>query len=418
LGVLVVEVSLLSATELFFSGFLQVIFFWRPMGTKAEIGVKKEGAVDVVYVGRGGEVPKEMVSWFEDAGVKWSVMGLDEFIGGGFERLVIGTAAIDVGGLDDKSYGAFSRAVRSISGKGCAVVMLGGDVGGFEDEPLVVQVDGACGRAEAVIGAHLRHKRYCEQRCGGAGKGSEIGEQLRLASEVQRSFLPSVLPDNKRLRWKVIYRPADWVSGDIYDVRRLDEQHVGFYVADAVGHSVPAALLTMFIKQAIVMRETFGDDYRIFGPGEVIAGLNRRMCEQNVGGSLFVTCFYGLLNIRTMQLSFSRGGHPYPVLLRRGSEPVCLESGGSLLGVFDEAQFGQGVSGLVRGDKVVVYSDGAEGVIGDCDDDGRFGFSDTFRELGELGIDEMFSRLEGVLSARKTDEAERDDITVVGLEVV
>jgi serine phosphatase RsbU (regulator of sigma subunit) len=43
-------------------------------------------------------------------------------------------------------------------------------------------------------------------------------------------------------------RPAGYVSGDLYDVMRLDEKHVGFYMADAVGHGMPAALLTMFMK--------------------------------------------------------------------------------------------------------------------------------------------------------------------------
>ncbi len=386
------------------------------MANITEIDVKGR-VFDVLYVSGCKEVPGDVRGWFEGAGVKWSVMGLEEFIGGGFERLVIGTAAVDVSGLSEDMREGFYGAVRSVSGGGSAVVMLNGDVGGFDDEPLVCNVDGGLGKAEAVIGAHLRHKRYCEQRCGAFPKERELSEQLRLASEVQRSFLPRSLPDNNRLRWRVIYRPADWVSGDIYDVCRLDEQHLGFYVADAVGHSMPAALLTMFIKQALLMRETVGDDYRIYVPGEVIEGLNLRMCEQNRGGSLFVTCFYGLLNFKTLQLSFCRGGHPYPVLMREGQGPVCLESRGSLLGVFEDAEFGEEVVGLRSGDKVLVYSDGAEGVFGACDDEGRFVFSEQFLELSELGIDEMFSRLEGLLSGRKVEGAERDDITVVGFEV-
>ncbi|MCJ7730115.1 MAG: SpoIIE family protein phosphatase, partial [Sedimentisphaerales bacterium] len=81
---------------------------------------------------------------------------------------------------------------------------------------------------------------------------SSLTEQLRLAGQVQRDFLPSYLPDNDRLRWAAIFLPAECVSGDIYDVARLDEQHIGFYIADVVGHGMPAALLTIFIKQALV----------------------------------------------------------------------------------------------------------------------------------------------------------------------
>jgi len=127
----------------------------------------------------------------------------------------------------------------------------------------------------------------------------DTATQLKMAGQVQRAFLPASLPDSDKLRWAALYQPAEWVSGDIYDAARLDEQHIGFYIADAVGHSMPAALLTMFLKQALVMRRTNGDDYRIFGPQEVIKNLNLKMVEQNLGSSLFATCCYCLLNIRT-----------------------------------------------------------------------------------------------------------------------
>jgi len=71
---------------------------------------------------------------------------------------------------------------------------------------------------------------------------SNLSEQLRLAGTVQRDFLPSELPQTEKLGWSIIYQPAEWVSGDIYDVCKIDESHVGFYIADAVGHSMPAAL--------------------------------------------------------------------------------------------------------------------------------------------------------------------------------
>ncbi|HAU37257.1 MAG TPA: hypothetical protein DCX07_06020, partial [Phycisphaerales bacterium] len=68
----------------------------------------------------------------------------------------------------------------------------------------------------------------------------ELGEEMRLAARLQRDFLPRRLPEVGPARFGVLYRPATWVSGDIYDILRLDETHVGFYVADAVGHGMPA----------------------------------------------------------------------------------------------------------------------------------------------------------------------------------
>ncbi|HQG49039.1 MAG TPA: SpoIIE family protein phosphatase, partial [Sedimentisphaerales bacterium] len=126
-----------------------------------------------------------------------------------------------------------------------------------------------------------------------------VKEQLRLAGLLQRDFLPAQLPNSDELQWVVTFLPAEWVSGDIYDVARIDEQHIGFYVADAVGHSMPAALLTMFIKQTLVMRQTIDKNYRIFSPAEVVRNLNVKMAGQKLSGYQFATCCYCLLNVKT-----------------------------------------------------------------------------------------------------------------------
>ncbi|GAG04434.1 unnamed protein product, partial [marine sediment metagenome] len=133
-----------------------------------------------------------------------------------------------------------------------------------------------------------------------------LAEQLRLAGLVQQDFLPTQLPNTNEVRWATVFLPAEWVSGDIYNVVRIDEQHIGFYVADVVGHGTPAALLTIFVKQALVMRETINNNYHIYSPAEVMKNLNVRMAAQKLSGYQFATCCYCLLDIKTLQLTFAR----------------------------------------------------------------------------------------------------------------
>src|SRR5262249_7086881 len=83
----------------------------------------------------------------------------------------------------------------------------------------------------------------------------QINGELELARRIQRSFLPQALPATPPLRFAVHYRPCEHVGGDFYDVFRLDEDHVGFYVADAMGHGMPASLLTIFIKKGVRAKE-------------------------------------------------------------------------------------------------------------------------------------------------------------------
>jgi serine phosphatase RsbU (regulator of sigma subunit)/uncharacterized protein YfkK (UPF0435 family) len=245
-----------------------------------------------------------------------------------------------------------------------------------------------------------------------------LAEQLRLAGLVQQDFLPTHLPNSDRIKWASVFLPAEWVSGDIYNAVRIDEKHVGFYVADVVGHGMPAALLTIFLKQALIMRTTVDNTYHIFSPAEVMKNLNKRMATQKLSGYQFATCCYCLLNSETLELTYSRAGHPYPVLLRKGQEPKQLEVRGSLLGVFKDADYTEDKIQLQAGDKVLLYSDGAEPFIGNFDDLTGFHFTQEFCEIRDMPIIEMMDRFNTLAQNQNTDSIEVDDITTLGLEII
>jgi len=244
-----------------------------------------------------------------------------------------------------------------------------------------------------------------------------LTEQLRLAGLVQQDFLPAKLPNTDETQWGSIFLPAEWVSGDIYDVARVDEQHIGFYVADVVGHGMPAALLTIFLKQALVMRETIGSNYRVFSPAEVVKNLNLRMTAQKLSGYQFATACYCLLNTKTLRLTFARAGHPYPLLIRPGEPPKQLEVRGSLLGIFEQAEYLQETVQLQPGDKLLMYSDGAEPFIGHFDDQSSFVFNEDFCTAAQQPIGECLDSLNILMKNRQIEVAEIDDITMLGLEI-
>lgn len=269
--------------------------------------------------------------------------------------------------------------------------------------------------ARLETAAQFVRRHLDEQNTSGLHK--DTIEQLEMAGQVQRNFLPSRLPHTDHIRWAAMFRPAQWVSGDIYDMTRLDETHIGFYLADAVGHSMPAALLTIFLKQATVMRQTMGHEYRIFEPEEVIVGLNQRMAQQEFSGCLFATCCYGLLNIETYQLRMARAGHPYPILIRN-NQPQCLQSRGGLLGVFNEARFEQITCQLQPGDKLFLYSDGGEPLIGKSKDDGTFAFSKNFLSIAELPVEAMIETFDDMARHHRFAPSEIDDVTAVALEIL
>ena len=144
----------------------------------------------------------------------------------------------------------------------------------------------------------------------------QIDQELELAQRIQTSFLPQTLPEPPGSRFAVHYQLCGRVGGDFYDVFRLDENHVGFYVADAMGHGVPASLLTIFVKKGVRPKEVFGKEYRLVPPGEVLGRLNKELIDQQLSDTPFITMAYGLFNHREGVLQFARAGHPYPLLVR------------------------------------------------------------------------------------------------------
>jgi len=250
------------------------------------------------------------------------------------------------------------------------------------------------------------------------GAESDTIEQLKMAGRVQHDFLPARLPNSEKIKWAAVFRPAEWVSGDIYDVARLDERHIGFYVADAVGHSMPAALLTMFLKHKMVMRETVGNTYRIFEPAEVISRLNVLMTEQGLSGCQFATVCYCLLNTETLELKFARAGHPYPLVIRNDGEIFTLESRGPLLGVFRDSRFVQGSTKLEKGDKLLLYTDGADGLIGITNQSGELEFIPQFRTISRMPVDQMLTEIDLAAEQYIWPEGQKDDITALGFEVI
>ncbi len=187
----------------------------------------------------------------------------------------------------------------------------------------------------------------------------QIDGDLELTRRIHRGFLPRKFPEIQGTRVGICYRPRSRVGGDFYDVFRLDEEHIGFFLADAMGRGLPASsLLSIYVKKAIKSKEITGHSYRIVEPNEVLASLNRELVNLQLPEPPFVTMTYGVLNCLDGVLTFSRAAHPHPIHVpANGETPTYWTSPGTLLGVFD-ADFPLQRHRLQSGDKLVLYSDG------------------------------------------------------------
>ena len=211
-------------------------------------------------------------------------------------------------------------------------------------------------------------------------RDAEMTYHLRMAGRLMnRIVLPHASPSWPELVIGVEFIPLDLLGGDYYDFAYPDADHVGILIADASGHSLPAAMV------AIMARIAFGTvAHTTIHPGEVLAAMNTRL--QGLSDDRFVTAFYGVLDRRTYRLTYANAGHPMPLILRANSNRAeSLLSRGLMLGILPDEVYTERTIDLSPGDRLCLFTDG---VI------------ESKNELGEiLGS----RRFEAIMNARQRD---------------
>jgi serine phosphatase RsbU (regulator of sigma subunit) len=178
-------------------------------------------------------------------------------------------------------------------------------------------------------------------------------QELQLARQVQLSVLPSVFPRVPGYLFAAQSLPARWVGGDFYDLLQLDRGRLGIAIGDVSGKGMPAALFVAQVHSLLV-----AEAHRERSPLKVLANVHRLL--QSLGRSrMFVTVFYGIVEIEGDQLTYARAGHDKPLLLRQG-RIEALEGEGTVLGFSDmeDLYLSEEQILLQDGDSLVLYTDG------------------------------------------------------------
>jgi sigma-B regulation protein RsbU (phosphoserine phosphatase) len=243
---------------------------------------------------------------------------------------------------------------------------------------------------------------------------ARLDSELRLAQKLQTSLLPQSLPEIAGVSFATKFVSSGRVAGDFYDIFRLDETHVGFYIVDAIGHGVPAALLTVFIKKGIKTKEIRGNSYRIIPPDEVLANLNNDLISQDLSESPFVTICYCVYDTKSRILDYARGGHPYPILVNAEGAVKQLEAEGALLGIVEE-KFALDKVQMAPGDRLVLYSDGVDAATWSDGSGGQEAFVKACAAYHNLPIGALVDRLSGVIFGENNDRTVEDDVTIIAV---
>jgi sigma-B regulation protein RsbU (phosphoserine phosphatase) len=250
-----------------------------------------------------------------------------------------------------------------------------------------------------------------------------LDDDLNAASGIQQSLLPHHVPDIENLIFGWRFVPCQTIGGDIFNIMRLDENHIGIYMIDVAGHGVPAALITVSVSQTLkpdgnglTKERTYeAPGYRIVSPGALMESLDREYPIERFGR--YFTIVYLIIDTTTGELTYSNAGHPEPVLIRKNGQVEILDKGGTIIGLGGLVPFEEGKTPLERGDRVVLLTDG----ILDClNPDGElYGeerFYSTLRSVGRMRITELLDGVVDSITDFSRDRPFPDDISIIVIE--
>ena len=183
----------------------------------------------------------------------------------------------------------------------------------------------------------------------------KVTQELAQAARIQEGFLPEKIPELSGWEITALLKPAHETSGDFYDFINLSDGRLGIVVADVADKGMGAAL---FMTTCRTLIRTFAEEH----PGKpemVLAQANRRMLDDTRGG-LFVTVFYGVLDLTRGALTYCNAGHnpPYLFSSAKGGELQALTRTGMPLGIIKETDWEQGSIVFNSGDVLIAYTDG------------------------------------------------------------
>jgi len=255
-------------------------------------------------------------------------------------------------------------------------------------------------------------------------------KNLEAAAKVQQAMLPESLPKVKQLAFAWRYIPTDELAGDILNVFRLDNRHVGMYLLDVSGHGTAAALLAVSIARLLspmshtstLVRDHDHDASadcadRIVPPAEVAERLNRQFPWDSETGQFF-TLIYGVLDTETLVFRYVSAGHPAPVVCDGNQAIPIAEHRGFPIGLGD-GKYPEQTIALEPGQRLYLYSDGVTDTMSPSRE--LFGKTQLIQALDRQHGASVEASLDGLLDAVEAWRGSsrfNDDVSILALEVL
>lgn len=239
-------------------------------------------------------------------------------------------------------------------------------------------------------------------------------KQLREDEEAGRRLQFQLLPPETQTFGNIYCSRRLWtslyLSGDFLDYFRIDDDHLGFYIADVAGHGVSPAFVTILLKSYMnryleLFRQA--KNRGVLNPAKIMSRMNHNVLQSHLGKHL--TMFYGIIEFTSNRLHYCNAGHyPYPILYD-GEQADFIESRGKPVGMFEFAEYRNETITLPKNFALALLSDGVFEILPQLEIKDKLAFLLSLFNRDRITINHL-SRGLGVDSAGNTLP---DDITLM-----
>jgi sigma-B regulation protein RsbU (phosphoserine phosphatase) len=235
-----------------------------------------------------------------------------------------------------------------------------------------------------------------------------LEHELRLAREIQESFLPEHCPDYPGWEIAVDWRAARGVGGDYYDFIEFGNGSLGVSIADVSDKGVAAALYMAMSRS--VLRAASLDAH---SPAETLQRANRVLMQESRSG-MFVSLVYAIMRMDTGSVRYVRAGHNIPLHMHVDGTISLLAPAGIALGIMQDPELEEDAITLEPGESLVLYTDGITEAWNEAEDEfGMQRLLDVVASGAGASPEELIGRVRDAVEAFVGRGAQSDDYTIL-----
>ncbi len=244
------------------------------------------------------------------------------------------------------------------------------------DRPVFTRLDQDIfeGLTNIVTGALIRFDRELK-----ITRETKLAQEMAMALEIQKSYLPPeelVLP---RSEMRVRYRPARTIGGDFYASIPLPDDRLLVALGDVSGKGIPAALTTAQITTEMHALAPFAEEG---GLEAYVNALNSELCKRLAAGRFAATTFL-LYDPNCERMEVICAGQFEPWRWRNETWELLAVPHALALGIFPGQKFHATVVSALPGEKWALFSDGIN--EGRSRTGEEYGFDRLRDSLGKTG---------------------------------